>query len=780
MLGWADFDTDGDMDVFISGKTTSKSITQLFENNTGNIVNTAPSVPSNLKVTDFGFGKVRLSWDRSNDDYTEKSSVSYVIALGDSTGVSNLFTTESNLETGTRLTAKPSAALQDFLYLELDPGAYHFAVQAVDANYSGSAFSAFTPFEMSYAWKELNLGGIVDNKLPAGEDASLKFSDFDGDGDFDLGIFGKNPDNQGQLGLLGNNAGSFSKIFDFESITKGDFDWADVNGDGTLDVFMTGEDPNDETRTIARLYLNYSDQVGTQEGDDGFDDEDNGFDDEDFEFDISALYGEWELLPMDGALLVANAGIIDTNESTEIWWALPFGERDCFTDDVYSFGPDGGFSIVYGATTFVEAWQVNEGDESEICSAPIAPFDNDHFGSFVVSNDPNGLDDFGSLTLEGVGSFLGLPKAYNGGELTDGTDPMSIVSRTYEFVMLNKDMLFVQIDVGGNFWQIQLGRQGVWSPEDFMDDTSAGGRLLTTKAENDFSGNVNFAGVDIPFKPLVNAKAKFIDFDNDGLPELIYAGSTSSTSAGVAAVYVYYFDNSNGYVQPYELPLENEFPVLTGSSIAFGDVDNDQDYDLILAGSSPSSGRVTDVYLNEGINEAGELIMIKDEANVGQITGVSDGTLDLVDFDNDGDLDLVVSGDSFDGDILELYRNDEGQYTSISETLSGLAAMKNGRTSWGDFDGDGNADMLYSGEVVGKGEFTGLALYDQVTRTYKEDDFDLSQFTNAAVAFGDYDGDSDLDMALTGVNKNYDVNDPGSNKYISKALCQCTKRICRS
>ena len=403
-----------------------------------------------------------------------------------------LFTTESNLETGTRLTAKPSAALQDFLYLELDPGAYHFAVQAVDANYSGSAFSAFTPFEMSYAWKELNLGGIVDNKLPAGEDASLKFSDFDGDGDFDLGIFGKNPDNQWELGLLGNNAGSFSKIFDFESITKGDFDWADVNGDGTLDVFMTGEDPNDETRTIANLYLNYSDQVGAEEGDDGSDDEDNGFDDEDFVFDASTLYGEWELLPMDGALWVGDAGILNTDENTQTYWELPFGERDCFTDDVYSFGPDGGFSIVYGATTFVEAWQVNEGDESEICSAPIAPFDNDHFGSFVVSNDPIGLDDFGSLTLEGVGSFLGLPKAYNGGELTDGTDPMSIVSRTYEFVMLNKDMLFVQIDVGGNFWQIHLGRQGVWSPEDFMDDTSAGGRLLTATAENDFTGNVDF------------------------------------------------------------------------------------------------------------------------------------------------------------------------------------------------------------------------------------------------------------------------------------------------
>ena len=112
---------------------------------------------------------------------------------------------------------------------------------------------------------------------------------------------------------------------------------------------------------------------------------------------------------------------------------------------------------------------------------------------------------------------------------------------------------------------------------------------------------------------MVNAKAKFIDLDNDGLPELIYAGSTSSTSIGVAAVYVYFFDNFNGGLQAYELELENEFPVLTGSAIAIGDIDNDQDYDLILAGSSPAFGRVTDVYLNEGINANGQLVMVKDQ-----------------------------------------------------------------------------------------------------------------------------------------------------------------------
>ena len=934
---WADFDTDGDMDVFISGKTTTNSITQLFENNTGNIVNRAPSVPSNLTVTDFGFGKVRLSWDRSSDDYTEKSSVSYVIALGDKSGQSNIFTTESNLETGVRLTAKPSAALQDFLYLELDPGKYYFSVQAVDANYNASKFSQFIEFEMKYAWKELNLGGIVDNKLPAGEDASLKFSDFDGDGDFDLAIFGKNPDRQWELGLLGNNAGSFNKIFDFEWMTKGDFDWADVNGDGALDVFMTGEDPNDETRTIANLYLNYSEQVENLGGDDGFDDEDNNFDEdwEPFAWTTDMLVGNWRVLPFEGSLAVGPNPYEQTPSlEDQYWWIGQDGNmRECYTDDLLTFGADGSFSIDFQNFTWIEGWQVGDEDPfSGYCGNPadenvigINPNGQFSYQVSLPSEDGlNGVTD-AQLTLFGVGAYIGVPAAYNGGELRNAEglvrDPNEITERTYTYRLFDENTMMVSMDVGGMHWITFLGRDGSrgesvaridpenvssdepvtvyfdltlgneallgydgdiyahtgvqtnlndlnaefpwdWSyqignwgdnsvqpklekvdenyykmeistsirefygvPDDeeiirlaFVlrnsdplpcedgsegcwlvhvegnghdilvdiktgDENETGGRMIDARnrnietiynankismTANDFSGNVNFGQSGIQFKPLVNAKAKFIDFDNDGLPELIYAGSTSSTSAGVAAVYVYYFDNMNGNLQAYELQLENEFPVLTGSSIAFGDVDNDQDYDLILAGSSPASGRVTDVYLNEGINANGQLIMKKDELNAGVITGVSNGTLDLVDFDNDGDLDLVVSGDSFNGDILQLYRNDEGVYTSISETLSGLAAMKNGRTSWGDFDGDGNADMLYSGEVLGKGEFTGLALYDQVTKTYKEDAFDLSQFTNAAVAFGDYDGDDDLDMALTGVNKNYDESDPGSNKYISK------------
>ena len=473
---WADFDTDGDMDVFISGKTTTNSITQLFENNTGNIVNTAPSVPSNLTVTDFGFGKVRLSWDRSSDDYTEKSSVSYVIALGDEQGKSNIFTTESNLETGVRLTAKPSAALQDFLYLELDPGKYYFSVQAVDANYNASKFSQFIEFEMKYAWKELNLGGIVDNKLPAGEDASLKFSDFDGDGDFDLAIFGKNPDRQWELGLLGNNAGSFNKIFDFEWMTKGDFDWADVNGDGALDVFMTGEDPNDETRTIANLYLNYSEQVENLGGDDGFDDEDNNFDEdwEPFAWTTDMLIGNWRVLPFEGSLAVGPNPYEQTPSlEDQYWWIGQDGNmRECYTDDLLTFGADGSFSIDFQNFTWIEGWQVGDEDPySGYCGNPadenvigINPNGQFSYQVSLPSEDGlNGVTD-AQLTLFGVGAYIGVPAAYNGGELRNAEglvrDPNEITERTYTYRLFDENTMMVSVDVGGMHWITFLGRDG--------------------------------------------------------------------------------------------------------------------------------------------------------------------------------------------------------------------------------------------------------------------------------------------------------------------------------
>ncbi len=831
---WADFDTDGDMDVYISGKTGTISQTQLYENNTGSLVNNAPSPPANLNIVDFGFGKIKLTWDRADDDYTPSTSLSYIVALGDDGTSSNLFTTESNLETGYRLSPKSSSQLQNFIYLELDPGNYNFSVQSVDANYSGSPFSSDVTFRVEYIWKELNLGGIINNTLPSGENASVKFADFDGDGDFDLGIFGKNETDQWRLGLLENKAGAFEKIYDFDQITKGDFDWADVNNDGTLDMFITGEDPWDETSVRASLWINRT-PLKTRR-DSTFDGNWRWADGRIFDEDII----RWQPQEPNDDHSYYAFGVLTGSNPPEIydsqgdccwntihvevpadlsiesnglwkWWDgsvfennLPWqpGEPNSYWDDV-------AYGYLNGNGELIDV-SPNEGwfapSVIEVPAGTVFPsnllsevnllgtFENhDYYQVFTNYNPQEAWDIIANIYPEGsellsfetdeelewysqnigvydvwIGLFVDYPEldldnynwwymgTYNNHHYFsfDAESPNQAIS------IINKSFprgshLFVPND------QAEMNFFFEKSP------THHGMIGVIRKGFPPSSGQVtaaSFQNSNLYFEPLVKAKVKFTDIDNNGTPELIYAGSTSSTSVGRPALKIYKFRTDGFNISAFEVDLANELPNLTESSIEFGDIDNDRDIDIVLSGFDPLSGRRTIIFKNRGLNFEKKLVLEEDTRN--NLVGVQNGTIDLIDFDNDGDLDLVISGDSQTGDILQIYLNDGGVFSSLATT--GLDAMKNGRTSWGDFNGDGYADVLYSGEVVSKGNFTGLAVYNPITGDFDPDNFDLSEFENAAVAFGDYDDDNDLDMVLTGLNKNFLESDPGSAKYISK------------
>jgi len=140
------------------------------------------------------------------------------------------------------------------------------------------------------------------------------------------------------------------------------------------------------------------------------------------------------------------------------------------------------------------------------------------------------------------------------------------------------------------------------------------------------------------------------------------------------------------------------------------------------------------------------------------------------DYDGDGDLDLLAAGTSCDSScsFLRLYRNDEGTLTA-SAAWSSTESDNTTSVAWGDYDGDGDLDLLVAGTSCGFScSFVRLYRNDGVndngnpifTLVWSSTE---TKYSTTSVAWGDYDGDTDLDIAAgTGLYCNGGVDSNGA------------------
>ena len=128
------------------------------------------------------------------------------------------------------------------------------------------------------------------------------------------------------------------------------------------------------------------------------------------------------------------------------------------------------------------------------------------------------------------------------------------------------------------------------------------------------------------------------------------------------------------------------------------------------------------------------------------LTGVSGSRCAWGDYDGDGDLDLVVTGrKGFDASTI-LYRNDGGfAFTPVSGILPnvGLPGI-----AWGDCDRDGDIDLAIAGST-GSADLTRIYLGGGATLT--NSGVSLPSTSNTALAWGDYDNDGDQDLYIFGI-----------------------------
>ena len=181
---------------------------------------------------------------------------------------------------------------------------------------------------------------------------------------------------------------------------------------------------------------------------------------------------------------------------------------------------------------------------------------------------------------------------------------------------------------------------------------------------------------------------------------------------------------------------------------AWGDLDGDGDQDLVLAGS----GTFLAVYRNDGER----FTEITKQAG---LAGVPSGySLNLIDYDNDGRLDLYLALNGWSGPMPNrLYRNTGGaRFVDVTKE-SGAGDPGSGFVSlWGDFDNDGYLDFVVANGVLkdgskpqiyrnnGNGTFTNMT----AAAGWKEP----PAYGAIGVALGDYDRDGDLDVLINGLD----------------------------
>ena len=233
------------------------------------------------------------------------------------------------------------------------------------------------------------------------------------------------------------------------------------------------------------------------------------------------------------------------------------------------------------------------------------------------------------------------------------------------------------------------------------------------------------------------------DFDNDGLLDLVVCGEPDG---GVDTTLLYHNGGDLGFAV---VPGTGFIDVSLGD-VEWGDFNNDSYLDLLIVGYNNFIS-VAKLYINNGNGTFTE------QASTG-IPGVYMGDIDFADYNNDGYLDIGILG--FDNSyvfITKVYQNNQ-DLTFTEQSGVTLEGLNFGKFKWGDYNNDGFVDFVINGfgdesYVTELWKNNGGGVFTEATSV------NLHQGWLGDMAWGDYDVDGDLDLVISGTGGD------GSERY---------------
>jgi hypothetical protein len=529
---------------------------------------------------------------------------------------------------------------------------------------------------------------------------SVSASDLDGDGDVDVSAVCAGSGTVLWWANNGNGGGWSATAVASGFAAGSSIATGDVDGDGDMDILAAAFSDDDiswfengdgvgGSWTEVAIATTYSGPLGV---------------------DLADVDGDGDL---DVLAAAGSAGSVDwfenTNGAGTAWSAASIDAAFASADSVYpaDLDEDGDVDLVVAGGTTV-AWYENTAGGTSWTATTLASGFTNAAGAWAADLDGDG--DYDPIALD----------AKAGGTVdwfeNDTIHHSSLIDmQTTVTALANARGVAVgDIDGDGDADIAEATAAGVlqWS-----ENTTGTGSAWTVQAIATGFGDV----VDLAL----------IDVDRDGTLDLVAA----SLDLGDVA----WWSNNVGDGSSWT-KVSIDISFLGANSVAFGDMNGDGTVDILSAASSEDDLAWFD-------NTDGDGNAWTERTIDGSLDGAAD--IAVGDLDGDGDLDVAAAAIT-DAQIV-IYTNTSGNGTAFNTIVLKSGATGANSVDVVDVDGDGDLDVIAG---IGTTDDVLWFANDGGAGTWTEHNVDLSFDGARAVRGVDFDGDGDMDIVAAGIDGN--------------------------
>ena len=336
----------------------------------------------------------------------------------------------------------------------------------------------------------------------------------------------------------------------------------------------------------------------------------------------------------------------DVGGSTGCSWADYDNDADL---DLYScnYGHNNYFYVNNGDGTFTRITAIHIIHPGNSNAGIWADYDNDGDLDLIVANDGIYFDQDSWFRNNGDGSFV---QIVIGGIANDNAASQGVCWADYD----NDGHLDLFVPCG--FYSPQLNL------------------LYHNNGDGTFAKII--AG-DIVMDGGISKSASWGDYDNDGDSDLFVANAGDD--------FLYQNNGDGTFTKDTTSIVANDGGNSAGSS--WGDYDNDGDLDLFVCNIL---GQDNFLYRNDGTG-----MFTKDTTSIVANDGGSSAGSGWGDYDNDGDLDLFVANTDYQDNFL-YQNNSDGTFTKDTTSIVANDGGLSESCAWADYDNDGDLDLIVS------------------------------------------------------------------------------------